>query len=117
MSSEAIELFETNAPLSLKKRDEFRDCLITCIEEVLSFSKVVLNFLELNTPFRKAKILENPETFSYELEELFGHSARGIEDLIVERLYKKINKKYEKDKDKKFEEYIRDALKGFTEYY
>ena len=58
MSSEAIELFETNAPLSLKKRDEFRDCLITCIEEVLSFSKVVLNFLELNTPFRKAKILE-----------------------------------------------------------
>lgn len=84
---------------------------------MLSFSKVVINFLEMNTEFKKATILECPDVFSCELEDLFGHSARGIEDLIIERLYEKINRKYEKDNNRKFEEYISEALKGFLEYY
>jgi hypothetical protein len=117
MTTEIIEIYEIEAPLSIRKREEFRENLIESIEEILSFSQVILNFLELNTPFKKSSIIECPDVFSCELEDLFGDSARGIEDLILERLYKKINRKYEKNKSKKFEEYIRDALKGYIEYY
>ena len=78
---------------------------------------VVLNFLELNTAFKRTTILERPEVFSNELEDLFGDSARGIEDLIIERLCKKINKKYIKDRNMKFEDSINEALKGYVKYY
>ena len=117
MEVDVTEACEIGESISDRKREEFRDCLIECIEEVLSFSKVVLNFLEMNTEFKKETILECPDVFSSELEDLFGQSARGIEDLILERLYMKINKKYEKDRDRKFEDYIGEALKGFLEYY
>lgn len=73
--------------------------------------------MELNTEFKKVKILESPGVFSSELEDLFGQSARSIEALIIERLYKKINREYVKDRNMKFEDYIRDGLKGYIEYY
>ena len=117
MHTEITELFERDESILNRKREEFRVCLIESIEEVLSFSRVVLNFLELNSDFREQSILESPKNFSCGLEDLFGDSARGIEDLIVERLYKKINKKYVRDRDKKFEDHIKDGLKGYIEYY
>lgn len=117
MISEITEIFDLDAPTSDRKREEFRKCLIESIEEVLSFSMVVLNFLELYTAFKRTSILEQPNVFSSELEDLFGDSARGIEDLIVERLYKKINRKYVKDKNMKFEDSINEALKGYIKYY
>ena len=84
---------------------------------MLSFSMVVLNFLELNTAFKRVNILENPDIFSIELEDLFGNSAKGIEDLILERLCKKIDKKYIKDRNMRFEDSIDEALKGYVKYY
>ena len=78
---------------------------------------VVLNFLELNTAFKRVNILENPDIFSIELEDLFGNSAKGIEDLILERLCKKIDKKYIKDRNMRFEDSIDEALKGYVKYY
>ena len=117
MSIEIEETYNLDAPLFDKKKEEFRDCLMESIEEVLSFSRVVLNFFELNTQFKRNEILECPDVFSCELEDLFGQSARGIEDLIIERFYSKIDKKYIKERDKKFETYIEEALKGYTEYY
>jgi hypothetical protein len=117
LAAEVAESYNLDEPLLCKKKEEFRECLIESIEEVLSFSKVVLNFLELNTPFKCKEIIECPEVFSSELRDLFGQSAIGIEDLIIERFFKKIDIKYEKDRNKKFEYYIKDALKGYTEYY
>lgn len=108
---------DLNAPTYDRKKEEFRKYLIESIEEILSFSMVVLNFLELNTAFKRTTILERPEVFSIELEDLFGDSARGIEDLIIERLCKKINKKYIKDRNMKFEDSINEALKGYVKYY
>ena len=49
MISEITEIIDLNAPTYDKKKEEFRKYLIESIEEVLSFSMVVLNFLELNT--------------------------------------------------------------------
>jgi len=117
MISEITEIFDLNAPTYDRKKEEFRKFLIESIEEILSFSMVILNFLELNTAFKRTSILERPDIFSIELEDLFGNSARGIEDLILERLYKKINRKYMKDRNKKFEDSINEALKGYIKYY
>lgn len=93
--------------------DEFNEKLVESIEEVLSFSKVVLNFLELNTAFKRGEIVKKPGVFSTELEDLFGDSANGIEELIVERFYSKIKMKYVRNREKSFSDYINEALNSY----
>jgi hypothetical protein len=112
MQTEQVDL---NVEKYNKKKEEFRFYLIESIEEVLSFSKVVLNFLELYSDFNQERILDEPWIFCSELKDLFGDSAKGIQDLILKRLYSKINQRYIPDRAKKFENYLSDALKGFTE--
>ncbi|MCK4990757.1 MAG: hypothetical protein KAS29_09730 [Bacteroidales bacterium] len=50
--------------------------------------------------------MDEPWVFCAELEDLFGASAKGIEDLVLERLYSKINQKYKRDRMKNFEDYL-----------
>ena len=110
MGAETIQ-FDQDIAYELDNRiDEFNDKLVESIEEVLSFSKVVLNFLELNTAFKRGEIVRNPGVFSRELEDLFGDSANGIEELIVERFYSKIKMKYVRSREKCFSEYVSEAL-------
>ena len=109
------DIVNLNAPVSDRKKDEFREYLIESIEEVLSFSEVVLNFLERNTAFKKDKILDDPMVFSRELEDLFGASASGIEKLIIEKLYDKIKRKYVTERGKGFDIYVSEALDSFLE--
>ncbi len=97
------------------RRNEVRDKLLESIEEVLSFSEVVLNFLELNTGFRKSTILDDPGVFCHELEDLFGAGAYGIEGLIIEKFYGKINLMFVKDRKKTFVEYVNEALKEYVD--
>lgn len=111
------EIVNLDSPASDRKKEEFRGHLIESIEEVLSFSQVVLNFLELNTAFKREEILDKPSIFCSELEDLFGASAKGIENLIIERLYSKIKQKHRKDRDKCFETYLNEALSCFLELY
>ncbi|MBN2334069.1 hypothetical protein JXL21_00820 [Candidatus Bathyarchaeota archaeon] len=80
---------------------------------MLNFSRVVLNFLELNTPFRRGEIVKDPIVFSSELEDLFGASANDIEDLIIEKFYSKIRIKYVRDRSKNFAEYVKEAMKSY----
>lgn len=95
------------------RQSEFNQKLVESIEDILSFSQVILNFLELNTPFKRNEISENPDIFTSELEDLFGSSAPGIEDLIIEKLYQKINFRYEKIREKKFSDYIEEAYEFY----
>ena len=60
MQTEQVDL---NANQNNKKREEFRVYLIESIEEVLNFSQVVLNFLELKTDFSQKCILDEPWVF------------------------------------------------------
>jgi predicted HTH transcriptional regulator len=96
------------------KRKEFKERLIESIEDVLDFSKVVLNFLELNSDFRKDRILDNPQIFSRELTDIFGSSSKGIEKLIIKRLYKKTHIKYVEQKGKSFSDYIFEGMKVYN---
>lgn len=113
MTAETFQ-FDQDIAYELDNRiDEFNDKLVESIEEVLSFSKVVLNFLELNTAFKRGEIVKNPGVFSRELEDLFGDSANGIEELIVERFYSKIKMKYIRSREKSFSEYVSEALNSY----
>lgn len=103
--------FNCNANNLSTKRKEFKDRLIESIEDVLDFSKVILNFLELNSDFRKENILDNPQIFSRELGDLFGSSSKGIEKLIIKRLYKKTHIIYVEEKGKSFSDYIFEGMK------
>ena len=53
METEQVDL---NANMYNRKKEEFRVHLIESIEDVLSFSKVVLNFLELYSDFNRAHL-------------------------------------------------------------
>jgi len=97
------------------RRNEARDKLLESIEEVLSFSEVVLNFLELNTGFRKSTILDDPRVFCIELEDIFGAGAYGVEDLIIEKFYRKMNLRFVKDRKKTFADYVNEALKEYVD--
>jgi len=79
----------------------------------LNFSKVVLNLLELDTAFKRGEIVKNPGLFSSGLEDLFGDSASGIEELIVERFYSKIKLKFVRSRKKTFTEYVNEALNSY----
>lgn len=98
---------------SSNRKKEYREILIESIEDILDFSQVILNFLELNTEFKKERILENPSIFSLELEDIFGSSSSGIEELIIKRLYKKIQVEYIKNKEKTFSDYISEGLEEY----
>jgi len=113
MAAETIQFEQDVAYDHDNRRDEFNDKLVESIEEVLNFSKVVLNFLELNTAFKRGEIVKTPEVFSAELEDLFGDGAHGIEELIIERFYSKIKLKYVKSREKTFSEYVNEALNSY----
>jgi hypothetical protein len=114
LSLESYEV-EGDAAYRGNRMGEARDKLLEAIEEVLNFSDVVLNFLEINTGFRRKSILEDPGVFCRELEDLFGAGAYGIERLIVERFYSKMNLKYVKDRKKTFADYISEAVKLYLD--
>lgn len=113
MTAETIHFEQDIAYDHDNRRDEFNDKLVESIEEVLNFSKVVLNFLELNTTFKRGEIVKNPRLFSIGLEDLFGDSANGIEELIIERFYSKIKLKYVRNREKTFSEYINESLNSY----
>lgn len=112
MTAETIQFEQNVAYEHDNRRDEFNDKLVESIEEVLNF-KVVLNFLELNTAFKRGEIGKNLGVFSCGLEDLFGDSAKGIEELIVERFYSKIKRKYVRNREKTFSEYVNEALNSY----
>jgi hypothetical protein len=113
MAAETMQFEQDVAYEHDNRVDEFNDKLVESIEEVLNFSKVVLNFLELNTAFKRGEIVKNPGLFSSGLEDLFGDSANGIEELIIERFYSKIKLKYVKSREKTFSEYVNEALNSY----
>ncbi len=113
MAAETFRFEQDVAYEQDNRLEEFNDKLVESIEEVLSFSKVVLNFLELNTAFKRGEIVKNPRVFSRELEELFGDSAKGIEELIVERFYSKIKLKYVRTRERSFSDYVSEALNSY----
>jgi len=113
----SLESYEVNVDAAFRgnRMGEARDKLLEAVEEVLNFSDVVLNFLEINTGFRRKGILEDPGTFSRELEDLFGAGAYGIERLIIERFYYKMNLKYVRSREKTFVDYIKEAVKMYVD--
>jgi hypothetical protein len=113
MAAETIHFEQDIAYEHDNRRDEFNEKLVESIEEVLNFSKVVLNFLELNTAFKRGEIVLNPGLFSSGLNDLFGDSAKGIEEIIVERFYSKIKMKYVRSREKTFSEYVNEALNSY----
>ena len=76
--------------MSPNKADDFNKILLATISEVLDFSDVVLNFLELNSSFKRGEIMKNANALSCGLRELFGDSGAIIEDIILKRVYQKL---------------------------
>ena len=96
------------------KADEFNKILISKISEVLDFSDVILNFLELNSSFKRGEIMKNADALSNGIRELFGDSRAIIEDIIVKRIYEKRNIPSERNSGT-FDEKLHRAYESFNE--
>ena len=96
------------------KADAFNKILIATISEVLDFSDVVLNFLELNSSFKRGEIMKNADALSRGLRELFGDSGIIIEDIILKKVYQKLSIPNEGQKGT-FAEKLNHAYKYFSE--
>jgi hypothetical protein len=95
------------------KADAFNKILLATISEVLDFSDVVLNFLELNSSFRRGEIMKNADVLSRGLRELFGDSGEIIEGIILKRVYQKLKIPNEGKKGT-FTEKLNTAYKYFS---
>ncbi len=100
--------------MSPNKTDDFNKILLATISEVLDFSDVVLNFLELNSSFKRGEIMKNANALSRGLRELFGDSGVIIEDIILKRVYQKLKIPSEGKKGT-FAEKLSHAYKCFSE--
>lgn len=94
------------------KEEEFNEVLVSTISEVLDFSDVILNFLELNTSFKREKIMDDVNALSLGLRELLGDSGGIIEDIIAKRVYEKLNIRYN-EKNGTLEDRLKHAYKSF----
>ncbi len=94
-------------------KEEFNKVLVSTISEVLDFSDVILNFLELNSSFRRGEIVDSADSFSRGLRELFGDSGAAIEDIVVKRLYERLSLPSEIS-NSSFDEKIRYAYDSFN---
>lgn len=77
--------------MSPDKEAEFNNMLVSTISEALDFSDVVLNFLELNSSFKRGDMVSSADSFSKGLRDLFGDSGVVLEDIIAKRLYDRLS--------------------------
>ncbi len=96
------------------KEEEFNKILVSTISEVLDFSDVIMNFLELNTSFKRDNIMEDVDSLSLGLKEVFGDSGAILEDILVKRIYGKLNIQYKADSGT-LEEKLKYAYETFIE--
>jgi hypothetical protein len=96
-----------SAPCEAKKR--FNDLLVESLLECMEFGDVALRFLELKTAIKRDEIIEKPEQFAKELEDLYGDSAKIILEKTTRTFYAKIGMSYVKKEGYTFSDYIRDV--------
>jgi len=99
--------------LNPQARERFSKLLVESIVESITFGEVVLHFIELNSLVKREEIAEKPELLAREFEDLFGDSAKIIEERIIRKLYLKIGIKYDDKEGYTFPEYIKKAYKEF----
>ncbi len=100
--------------MSPAAEEQFNEILVVTISEILDFGDVVLNFLELNSQFKRREIMNDPEVLSVELRGLFGDSGAIIEDIIVKKVYTKLGLKPDSTRGS-FGDRLRFAYKRFKE--
>ncbi len=76
-------------------------------------TRVIYDYLENNSQFRREEVAENPEVFSNGLKRLLGSGAPVIEKLILKNLYSKLELKLEEREGYEFSDYIKELRKRF----
>ena len=109
---------DMNLPTSERRR-RFNKLLLESIYESINFAETIVHFMELRTSLSREELVERPNLFVRELEDLLGEGAKAIEKQIIKNLYTKLGIRiYELDLDSiNFEACIRYALKVYLSIY
>ena len=90
------------------------DILLKAIDETLkqvfveAGTKAIYDYIENNCHLKREEIAEKPEVFSTGLERLLASAAPVIEKLILKKLHRKLELKFEEEKGYEFSDYIKD---------
>ena len=94
------------------------DLLINMVDETLkrvfkkAGTKVIYDFLEINSHLKREEIPAKPEVFSAGLQRLLGSGAPVIEKLIFKNLYRKLELKIAEKEGYEFSDHIKELRKG-----
>jgi len=100
-----------------EKTGKLNDLLLSAVDETLkqvfkeAGAQVIYNFLGNKCHLKREEIAEKPEVFSADLKKLMVSAASFIEKMILEKLYSKLELKFEEKEGYEFSDYIRE-LKG-----
>ena len=100
-----------------EKTGKLNDLLLSAVNETLkqvfkeAGAQVIYDFLGNKCNLKREEIAEKPEVFSADLKKLMVSAASFIEKMILEKLYSKLELKFEEKEGYEFSDYIRE-LKG-----
>jgi len=69
---------------------------------------VIYDYLEMNYKLKPEDIAKNPDTFKQGLEKFLSTGAIAVEGIIVKRLYKQYEQKYQNKEGWAFTDYIKE---------
>ena len=95
-----------------EKTEKLADLLLSAVDEALTqvFKKegteAIYSFIENKCHLKREEIAEKPEDFSADLKKLMVSAASVIEKMILEKLYSKLELKFEEKEGYGFSDYI-----------
>ena len=98
-------------------KGKLADLLLSAVNETVkqifkeAGAEVIFNFIEKQCHLKLEEIVEKPEVFSAGLERLTVSATSVIEKMILEKLYSKLELKFEEKQGYEFSDYLRE-LKG-----
>ena len=97
-----------------EKTGKLDDLFVSAVDETLkqvfkeAGAQVIYNFLGNKCHLKREEIAEKPEDFSADLKKLMVSAASVIEKMILEKLYSKLELKFEEKQGYEFSDYLKE---------
>ena len=102
-----------------EKTGKLADLLLSAVDETLkqvfkeAGAQVIYNFIENKCHLKREEIAEKPAVFSADLKKLMVSAASLIEKMILEKLYSKLELKFEEKQGYEFSDYLRELREKY----
>ena len=103
-----------------EKTGKLNDLLLSAVDETLkqvfkeAGAQVIYDFLGNKCHLKREEIAEKPAVFSADLKKLMVSAASVIEKMILEKLYSKLELKFEEKEGYEFSDYVKELREKYN---